>query len=61
MKLYVIILIIEKYLCCNCLSLEEVDLGTQVQMLNEAVSISHRAISLRKGMNSTILPPAIYK
>ena len=35
--------------------------ATQVQILNNAVSISHIANTLRKGMNPTILFPAIGK
>ena len=32
--------------------------ATKVQILNEAICISHSANTLEKGMNPTILPPA---
>ena len=35
--------------------------GNGVQILDEAVYISHRTNTLGKGMNPTILPPAMDK
>ena len=35
------------------------DLATRVQILDEAVCISHSANILEKGMNPTILPPSM--
>ena len=37
------------------------DLVTQVQILDEAVCISHSVITLGKGMNLSIFPPAMDK
>ena len=37
------------------------DMPTQVQIQNEAVYISHNANTLGKGINPTILPPAMVK
>ena len=43
------------------LSLLEMVKATRVQFLDEAVCILHIPITLGKGMNPTILPPAIAK
>ena len=43
------------------LSTLEMDTVNQDQILDETVSISHGANTLRKGMNPTILPPAMGK
>ena len=37
------------------------DMGTQVQILDETVCISHSTDILEKGTNSTIFPPAMSK
>ena len=37
------------------------DMATQVQILYKAVNISHSANTLGKGMNQTLLPPAVGK
>ena len=37
------------------------ELITQIKILDETVCISHSANTLRKGMNETILSPAIGK
>ena len=39
----------------------EMDMVTQVQILDKAVCISHSANTLGKGMNPTILSPAMSK
>ena len=39
----------------------ELDTTTRVQILDEADGISHRTNTLGKGMNPTILPPAMSK
>ena len=39
----------------------EMDTATRVQILNETDCISHCTNTLRKGMNSIILPPAMGK
>ena len=44
----------------QCLS-EEMGMATWVQTGDEAVSISHTANILRKGINPIILPPAMSK
>ena len=38
---------------------EDLDTVTQIQILHEAVNISHSAYTLRKGMNPIILPQAM--
>ena len=43
------------------LSLKETDTATQVQILDEAVCISHTVNTSGKGMNSTIFPPGMGK
>ena len=43
------------------LSSLEMDTATRVQILDETVGVSHCANTLRKGMNSIILPPAMCK
>ena len=40
---------------------QEMDLVTQIQILDKAVYIAHNANTLEKGMNLTILPPTIRK
>ena len=37
------------------------DTSNQVQILGEALSISHNTNTIRKGMNQTILSPAMDK
>ena len=43
---------------CNGDSLKKMDTATRVQIQDKAVSISHSANTLEKGMNLTILPLA---
>ena len=45
----------------QCLSSQDVDTTTRVQILDEPDYISHSTNTLGKGMNPNILPPAMGK